>query len=291
VIEGFVVIPAVGVKMITEGTAKARSSATAPRVVHAVAAPRARAVVATPAGPPAPASPAPARRPSLPALEAASAYLATRQGQNAFAVIDADGRLEGINKHQTFTSASVIKAMLLVAYLHELAAKRQTLDASPRALLDPMIRTSDNRAATAVSRLVGDSALIDVAHRAGMTEFSLGSNWANEQISAADQVRLFFRLDGLIPARYQAYARVLLSSIDPSESWGIPAVARPDWRVFFKGGWRRTGLGHLVHQVARLERPGTTFELAVMTDGTPSEAYGIETIQGVTSRLLGRSPR
>jgi hypothetical protein len=137
-----------------------------------------------------------------------------------------------------------------------------------------------------VLRAVGSSALLDVGGRAGMTEFSLGRDWANERISAADQVRLFAKLDELVPAPYRTYARGLLASVVPSESWGIPVVARPTWTVFFKGGWRRTGLGHLVHQIARLEQPGRTITLAVMTDGGPSQAYGIETIRGVTSRLL-----
>jgi hypothetical protein len=30
-----------------------------------------------------------------------------------------------------------------------------------------------------------------------------------------------------------------------------------------------------------------TFSIAVMTDGDPSMGYGIDTIQGVTSSLLG----
>jgi hypothetical protein len=38
--------------------------------------------------------------------------------------------------------------------------------------------------------------------------------------------------------------------------------------------------------VARLERPGRVFSIAVMTDGDPSMGYGIDTIQGVTAALL-----
>ena len=56
--------------------------------------------------------------------------------------------------------------------------------------------------------------------------------------------------------------------------------------MFFKGGWRTTGLGQLVHQVARLESRRHTFAVAVMTDGDPTMGYGIDTIQGVTEALL-----
>jgi beta-lactamase class A len=220
-------------------------------------------------------------------LRAASSYTASRLGENGFAVIDTKGRLHGYHLHQTFTSASVTKGMLLVAYLEHLQKQGLGLTASGQALLYPMIHFSDNHAATAIEAIVGDTGLQEVARKAGMTEFSFGHDWANEQISPADQVRLFFRLDNLIPRQYRAYARGVLSGIAFEESWGIPAAARPRWSVYFKGGWRRTGLGHLVHQVARLEQGRRSFELAVMTNGLPSEGYGIETIRGVTSRLLG----
>ncbi len=91
-----------------------------------------------------------------------------------------------------------------------------------------------------------------------MTDFSIVGIWANAQISAADQAKFFFEMDSLIPREFVGYARYLLSTIAGYESWGIPAVARPrGYTVFFKGGWRGTGLGQLVHQVgpARGPRP------------------------------------
>jgi hypothetical protein len=81
----------------------------------------------------------------------------------------------------------------------------------------------------------------------------------------------------------------LLSTIEPSESWGIPAAARAGrapFQVFFKGGWLPKSEG-LVNQAARLERPRDTFALAVLTRENPSMDYGEETIAGVTERLLG----
>ena len=53
-------------------------------------------------------------------------------------------------------------------------------------------------------------------------------------------------------------------------------------------GWRGTWRGQLVHQAARLRYRGITFSLAVLTDGNPSQRYGIETIAGVTRRLTRR---
>jgi hypothetical protein len=222
-------------------------------------------------------------------VASAGAYLAGRAGRTAFAVVDSEGRLSGVHVHWTFVSASVVKAMLLVAYLRHLNAVGQHyVDATSNSFLYPMINVSDNSAATHTWSIVGDSGLYAVAHAAGMTDFSIVGIWANAQISAADQARFFFGMDALIPREFVGYARRLLSTIAAYESWGIPAVARPlGYNVFFKGGWRGTGLGQLVHQVARLEGHGRTFSIAVMTDGDPSMSYGIDTIEGVTRALLG----
>jgi hypothetical protein len=203
-------------------------------------------------------------------------------------VVDSEGRLSGVNLHQTWVSASVVKAMLLVAYLRRLNAMGQHyVDSYSNSFLYQMINVSDNTAATHTWSIVGNAGLYAVAHAAGMTDYSVYTDWASSQISPADQAKFFFEMDSLIPPEFVGYARQLLSTIAGYESWGIPAIARPlGYTVFFKGGWRGTGLGQLVHQVGRLEGHGRTFSIAVMTDGDPSMGYGIDTIQGVTAALL-----
>jgi hypothetical protein len=217
----------------------------------------------------------------------AARYLAARRGRTAFAVYDSQGRMSGMNVHRRFVSASVVKAMLLVSYLRKLDAEHRGLDGGSRSILYPMIHVSDNNAATAVWRRVGDSALRRLAHRVGMTDFSIVGIWARAQISAADQARFFFYMDDVVPRQFRGYARYLLSHISGAQSWGIPSVGRPHgYAVFFKGGWRGTAIGQLVHQVARVERRSLRFSLAVMTDGNPSMGYGIATIRGVAQRLF-----
>jgi len=203
-------------------------------------------------------------------------------------VVDTEGRLSGVNVHWRFPTASVVKAMLLVAYLRRLHDMGQHyVDSTSNSFLYPMIHVSDNNAATRCWSIVGNGRLYALASAAGMTDFSVTGSWGTALLSPADQARYFFEMDSLIPPEFVGYARFLLSTIDPSQSWGIPAVARPrGYNVFFKGGWRATGLGQLVHQIARLEGHGRTFSIAVMTDGDPSMGYRIDTIQGVTGALL-----
>jgi hypothetical protein len=226
--------------------------------------------------------------PRAAAVARAAGYLAQRAGRTAFAVVDSEGRLSGVRIHSTFNTASVVKAMLLVAYLRRLDARGQhQVDAYSNSFLYPMIHISDNNAATQCWSIVGDSGLYAIARAAGMTDFSVTGSWGTAMLSPADQARYFFEMDSLIPRQFVGYARFLLSTIAASQSWGIPVIARPlGYQTFFKDGSEPTGLGQLVHQVDRLEGHHRRLAIAVMTDGDPTMQYGIDTIQGVAAALL-----
>jgi hypothetical protein len=227
--------------------------------------------------------------PSAGAIAAAARYLAGRAGRTSFAVVDSSGHLSGLHLREHFQTASVVKVMMLVAFLQMRSAEHRELSAPDRALLYPMIHISDNDAASAVYSIVGSAAVSRVARASGMVDYAPGIGWwAFAQTSAADQARFFFALGRLIPAQFYAYARGLLAGIEPSQSWGVPAVARPRWQVFFKTGALPSE--GLFNEVARLERHRVTFTLAVFTDGDPSMSYGEQTIEGVAAALLADAP-
>ena len=222
------------------------------------------------------------------AISSATGFITSRAGVHSFAVVDSEGRLGGFDIHRTYISASVVKAMLLVAYLRKLHYEdHRGFCCDDQSVLYPMIHVSDNNAATTIWQRVGDGRLYDLAHLAGMNDFSIAGIWANAHFSAADQATFMWKLDKLLPDEFRGYARWLLANIDPSQSWGIARVARPYWYVMFKGGWRSTGIGQLVHQVARLENRDRKWSMAVLTDGDPSIGYGIGTIECVTAHLTG----
>ena len=223
-------------------------------------------------------------------VAAAAGWLAGRAGRTAFALVDDRGRLGGVDVHGRFHSASVVKSMMLVAYLRMLAARHRGLGPGDRALLYPMIHSSDNDAASRVLAAIGQPALARVARDAHMADYLPAVGWwAFTEVSAADLARFFVVQDSLIPARFVGYARSLESTIEPSQSWGIPPAVRPAFSVFFKGGWLPESEG-LVNQAARLEHGRIVLGLAVLTAGDPSMAYGEATIEGVASRLFGVPP-
>ena len=148
-----------------------------------------------------------------------------------------------------------------------------------------MITRSDNVSATRVRDLIGNDALIRLAHDAGMTRFAVNPIWGMSLITARDQTRFFLHLESLLPPRHRAYALRLLRSIVPSQRWGMARAIPEGWRLHFKGGWG-SGTGAVDHQVGLLRRGEHRVAIAVLTTGSPSHAYGKATLEGVSRRLL-----
>jgi hypothetical protein len=216
----------------------------------------------------------------------ATRFLAGRTGSASFALIDERGRIHGFRRGVQYSSASLVKAMLLVAYLNQRGVKGRRLHRADRRLLGPMIRVSDNDAASAVYERIGSGALVRLAHRAGMTHFEANPVWGGCQVTARDQARFFYRLRSLLPKRHRSYALGLLARIVATQRWGIPRASPPGWRVHFKGGWFQDDGGWRVHQAALLRHERRQISVAVLSSGGPTFGYGAATVEGVAARLL-----
>jgi hypothetical protein len=232
------------------------------------------------------AGPAAAQTPWSPDLRAARAYAAHRAGHVSFA-LRTPHRFYGHAGYRTVPSASVVKVMLMVAYLNRRSVRHRRLHGSDRRLMGPMIRRSDDTAASAIYSLVGDGGLRRVAHRAGMRRFHPGGPvWGLSRITARDQAHFMIRVDRLIPARHRGYALHLLTEIVRRQRWGMPGATPHGWLLHFKGGFVPEGSGWKTHQVALLTRGHRRMSVAVLSRFNPSLHYGGRTIQGVTARLF-----
>jgi beta-lactamase class A len=225
-----------------------------------------------------------------PGVASATRYARTRNGDIAFAVRSGEA-LYGYRVNHQEWSASVLKAMLLVAYLNRPAVADRALSAHEESLLYPMITRSDNDAADVIDTVVGASGLRALARRVGMDGFAPAEPiWGESEITARDQTRFLLHIQSYIPARHRAYAMHLLASIIPAQRWGIGRVAPKGWKLYFKGGWG-SGTGLIDNQVVLLTRGCARISLAVLTMHDGSHAYGKQTLQGIFERLLRGLPR
>jgi hypothetical protein len=224
-----------------------------------------------------------------PNILSAIGYQRGRQGNIAFAV-RTDGAFYGYRPDHEGWSASVLKAMLLVAYLDRPSVARRALNAYDKSLLYPMITRSDNNAANTLDQLIGVGGLQALAARVGMTHFAAAAPiWGESHITARDQTRFFLHIDSFIARRHRGYAMHLLASVVPSQRWGIGEVAPKGWKPYFKGGWG-SGTGLIDNQVALLRRGCARVSIAVLTMYDGSHAYGKETLKAIFQKLLKRLP-
>ncbi len=223
-----------------------------------------------------------------PGIAPAIAYARTRRGDISFAV-RVNARRWDYRAEHVVATASVLKAMLLVAYLDQASVRGRALTRADAALLAPMIRRSDNTAATRVRDIVGDRRLVALARAAGMRHFRPAAIWGLSETSASDQARFFLRIDSFVVARHRRFALGQLASVIPSQRWGIGRLRLPGWSVYFKGGWG-TGTGRVDHQVVLLVHGCSRVSVAIMTTADGTHAYGKQTLYGMAGRLLRGLP-
>jgi hypothetical protein len=218
----------------------------------------------------------------------AKRYAQSRAGDVSFSVFDMRGRQREFGGYGHAYMASTFKVMLMVAYLRRAAGR--DLTGYDESLLEPMIRHSDDNAASRIDSMLGRGPLEKLADDAGMRSFSWRDQpWGLCQTTARDQAFFMRTLQHYIPDRHWDFARNLLASITPSQRWGIARVPLHGWHLRFKGGWG-SGTGWVDHQVVLLSKDGRRIGLAVMTEQSPSHEYGKDTLEGVFRILLRDLP-
>ena len=110
--------------------------------------------------------------PSDRAVAVARVWAAHRRGRVSFAIVDSHGRARGQVSARTYPADSVIKAMLLVAYLEERGAR--PVSPHDRQVLAPMIRRSSNSAARRLYRHLGRAPVLCADDAAGALGGHLG---------------------------------------------------------------------------------------------------------------------
>ena len=140
-----------------------------------------------------------------PGLKAASHYADERPGEVSFAV-RTERDVWGRALDRQVQSASVVKALLLVAYLRRPDVRSRDLTGEERHILSPMIRRSSNRAASTVVLRLGRrrSTAPRIASGCGAST-STARSGAGSLITAREESRFFLHIGERLPPRHRAW--------------------------------------------------------------------------------------
>ena len=216
-----------------------------------------------------------------------------RPGQQAVSVYDAVTQVSCyVNSSQHFSSASIVKTIILATLLRWHQQTGTPLSATEKKEATLMITQSDNDAATYLWDEVGMDRLQDFLDAAKMNETGLGQDgyWGLTQVTAHDEMVLLQLFDGpnpVLDSASRGYVLGLMSQVISAQRWGTPYGAPDDVTVHVKNGWLADPLWHVNSLGVFTGKDGAdkNYLIAVLTDDNPTEQVGIDTIQNVAKAV------
>jgi hypothetical protein len=198
-----------------------------------------------------------------------------------------------LNQKAHFDAASAIKVTIISALLLKVGGPGH-MTAKQKNLAWLMITQSDNDAATDLWDEVGITSMQAFLTRAGMTHTELNYAWGLTQLTAQDELTLLHVLtvpNKVLSPSSRSYALYLMANVISSQRWGVPAGAPASVKVSLKNGWLPQpgpGAWH-VNSIGAFfpKKAGYGYQIVVLTDGNPTEQYGIDTIEDA-ARVINR---
>ncbi|MER6985101.1 serine hydrolase [Streptomyces carpinensis] len=217
------------------------------------------------------------------------------------AVLDLDGASREpavYGEDVPYDTASIIKVDILAALLLQAQDAGRHLTAQERAHAEPMIRHSDNTAANALWRQIGQAPGLETANkRLGLTatKGGPGPKWGLTQTTARDQIQLLRAVfdggtanaaAGALNEESRTYIHTLMSRVADDQAWGVSAAAGSEWAL--KNGWLQrntTGLWD-VNSVGRITAGGHHYLVAVLSNGNASMSDGVALVEKTARQAL-----
>ena len=244
----------------------------------------------TPTGPSPEELAAQKRAAQVKALNAALKKYAATVPEFSVAVLDrTTGQLYSFRGTERYETASVVKVQVLECLLLTAQDNDRDLTSTELSLAKRMIRASDNDATSSLfSRLGRASAIGKCNKRLGLTQTTVASSWGLTKTTVNDQVKLLAKLvdtKGPLDAESRDFAFDLMSTVDPDQDWGVPAVAKAGEKKTVKNGWlpRSTeGNRWIINTVGRVAGDDTgdaDVSIAVLSHGHSSMSGGIKVVE------------
>jgi hypothetical protein len=233
----------------------------------------------------------------------AVSYVATRAGTVLAAVYDVrTGQSWRLGDGPAQAEASVVKLDILETLL----ARQNGTALSPgnQSLSRSMIEDSDNDAATTLWYEAGGPAGIGAYNdTAGLTRTTpsacvtcAGFPWPGWGLTTTvpyDQLALLKQLivpgpRPLLSDAERSYALSLMENVASDQRWGVSGGVPAGVTVALKNGWlplNDAGTDWQINSVGWVSGDGRDYLVAVLATGNPSEQYGIDTINALSSLI------
>lgn len=219
-------------------------------------------------------------------------YLSNRAGEITAAVYDANSKQTWVlHPRVVQDTASIVKVEIMGTALAQSGGG--PLPAAEAALMPTMIENSDNQSATKLLADVGGAAAVARFDQSlGMRRTTPSSlalipgtpwpGWGLTTTTALDEVTLVsaFAYPGsvLSPAA-RGYGLGMMEKVEADQDWGVSGGAGSGTTVALKNGWLPLGPSDWqINSIGWISGHGRNYVLAVLTNGNPTEAYGIQTI-------------
>ncbi|MGO8982570.1 MAG: serine hydrolase [Streptosporangiaceae bacterium] len=261
------------------------------------------------ASPPAPSARPPAVAALTSPLASLSGYLADRSGRVTAALYDeVTGTTWTLHPGMLQDTASIVKVQIMATALSEAQAAGGHLPAAEAMLMPSMIENSDNQSATTLLADVGGAgALARFDRSVGMDHTTPSAlalipgtswpGWGLTTTTARDEVTLVSQFAYPGPALSGAardYGLSLMEHVETDQAWGVSAGAPAGSTIALKNGWLPLGPSDWqINSIGWIDGHGRNYVLAVLTDGNPTQAYGIATIEHIARAVfagLGPAP-
>jgi beta-lactamase class A len=269
-----------------------------PASVPAITGPTSPASPSSPGATTAPASAAPHQNPFG---TTATSYVSDRTGTVTAAVYDVTtGQTWTFGSSKPQAEASIVKLNILETLYAQHRTGSGQLSASDTSLAESMMEDSDNDSATSLWDAVGGSSEIASFNTsAGLTHTEPSScvqcpdfpwpGWGLSTTTPTDQLALLRELikpSSLLTDSQRDSALQLMENVAPSQRWGVSGGVPSEAKVALKDGWlplNEANTNWQINSIGWVSGHGRNYLMAVLTTGNPSEQYGIDTINQLSS--------
>ena len=221
-------------------------------------------------------------------IPAIAHYVATRDDNVTVAVQNIrTGQILQFRPGVVEHTASTLKVDILATLLAQTQAAGRSLTPAEQALAVPMIEDGLDSAADALWGRLGPAAVGAFERSAGMTDTMPATDgiWGTTTTTALDRlamIRTLAQPNGLLSDASRDYVLNLMEHINPAQDWGATGGEPPGVAVALKNGFAVIN-GWQINTTGWVVGDGRDYYIAVLTDGNATEAYGIDTVNAVSS--------